>query len=224
MLRSRLGQFLASARRTRFTLFRAMLVSAALGGAAAWLVAGAASASPPPPVTGPPTVGPPPTTGPTTVTQPGVTNPPPTTPSPSATPRCSRAQLRLKFVDMQGATGHRYIDYAFKNVGTTACSLSGYPRGQLLTKRGRVMHGAREKVGHDPLSPMRTLVIDPGKRAFFTFTWVDGGFCPGDSFTFYALRVFPPGDLRGFVRRFGQTPACSKSAMVTRVRPKRFPF
>jgi hypothetical protein len=125
---------------------------------------------------------------------------------------------------MQSATGHRDVDYAFKNVGAGNCSLRGYPRALLLRKSGRRLRGSRARVTHDPISPVRTVVIKPGKRAFFTFTWVDGGFCPGNDFTFYAVRVFPPHDLRGFVRHFGKTPACGSSAMVSAVRPKRSSF
>ena len=222
MVRARIDDFLASLRGRPVRLLPVLVLSVGLGGAASWFVAGAASASSPmqpPPAHQPPSTGP----YPPPPTQPPPTQPPPTTPPPAGTttpPRCTRAHLRLKFVDMQGATGHRYIDYAFKNVGSSSCSLRGYPRASLLNKSGHRKTAARAQVGHDPVSPVRTVVIKPGKRAFFTFTWVDGGFCPGNSFNFYGLRVAPPHDIGTFTRQFGKTPACGHSARVFAVRPK----
>lgn len=142
----------------------------------------------------------------------------------SPVPHCPTSHLRLKFVQLQGATGHRYIDYAFKNVGAMQCSLRGYPRVVLVNRHGRAIRAQRAKVGRWPLSPARTVVIDPGKRAFFTVMWVDGGFCPGNTFAFYGLRVFPPRNLAGFRRHFGRTLTCDGSAIVSAVRPKLFPF
>jgi hypothetical protein len=144
--------------------------------------------------------------------------------SSSAVPQCSTAQLRLKFVDTQAATGHRYIDYAFKNAGARKCSLRGYPTVVLLDKQGHVIHSAHAKVGHVSLSPIRTVVIGSGKRAFFSFTWGDGAFCPGSAFTFYGLRVSPPNNAIGFRPVLGKTPACDGFSGVSAVRPKRFPF
>ena len=144
--------------------------------------------------------------------------------SSSAVPRCLTAQLRLKFVDMQAATGHRFIDYAFKNVGARKCSLRGYPTVVLLDKRGHVIHSAHAKVAHFPISPIRTVVIGSRKSAFFSFTWADGAFCPGRAFTFYDLRVSPPNNAVGFRPHLGKTPACDASARRSAVRPKRFPF
>jgi hypothetical protein len=142
----------------------------------------------------------------------------------SAVPPCSSAQLSLRFVGMSAATGHRFIDYAFKNTGARKCSLRGYPSAALLNKQGSVIHSSQAKVHRWPLSKVRTVVIAPGKRAFFSFTWVDGAFCPGNSFTFYSLRVFPPKNAKSFRWHLGTTPTCSGSAMVSAVRPKVFPF
>ena len=144
--------------------------------------------------------------------------------SSSAVPKCSTAQLRLKFVDMQAATGHRFIDYAFENAGARKCSFRGYPTVVLLDKRSHVIHSAHAKVGHFAISPIRTVVIGSGKRAFFSFTWVDGAFCPGSAFTFYDLRVSPPNNAIGFRPHLGKTLACDASARVSAVRPKRFPL
>ena len=137
----------------------------------------------------------------------------------AATSRCSTSQLRLRFVQTQAATGHRFIDYAFKNAGPAACSLRGYSSAVLLDKHGHVIQSADAKVGHWTISKVRTVVISSGKRAFFTFTWLDGGFCP-KSFTFYSLRVSPPKNAKGFRQHLGKTPTCNSSAMVSAIRPK----
>ena len=134
--------------------------------------------------------------------------------SSSAVPQCSTVQLRLGIVDTQAALGHRYIDYAFKNAGATNCSLRGYPTVVLLDKQGHVIHSAHAKVVHSPVSPIRTVVIGSGKRAFFTFMWGDGAFCPGRAFTFYSLRVSPPNNAIGFRPVLGKTPACDALTTV----------
>jgi hypothetical protein len=137
---------------------------------------------------------------------------------------CSTARLRLRFVDTQAAAGRRYIDYAFKNAGARKCSLRGYPTGILLDKRGHVIRSARATVRHLPISPIRTVVIGSGKRAFFSFVWGNPGFCATGVFTFYGLRVSPPNNAIGFRRRLGKTSACDGITGVSAVRPKRFPF
>lgn len=136
---------------------------------------------------------------------------------------CSTAQLRLTFVDMQAAAGHRYIDYAFSNVGAATCSLRGYPTAWVLNKHRQTLASPQAKVGQWPLSMVRTVVLGTGQRAFFTFTWVAGSLCP-HAFTFYGLRVTPPPDAAGFQRQLGNRSACASSAWVSAVRPKLFPF
>lgn len=224
-MRRHIEDFLGSAHRSRTRLAQALVVGAALAGVAGWLVAAAASASgtaihaapSTSPITDPL---PPGSASPSATSASPSTNPitDPLPPAPPGTPRCLRAQLRMKFVDMQGATGHRFIDYKLTNVGASSCSLRGYPGAVLLKKNGAVKHAPAAKVGQDPVSPVKTIVVDPGKHAFFTFTWVAGGFCPGDNFAFYAVRLFPPNDVNGFKRHFGWTPACASSVQVFAVR------
>jgi Domain of unknown function (DUF4232) len=134
---------------------------------------------------------------------------------------CSGAQLRLQFLGQQAATGHRFNQYAFKNVGSATCSLRGYPGAVLLNQRGRVIFGGRANVGHWTVVKVRTVTVAPGKRAFFTFTWAAGPFCPGHAFTFYMLRVSPPGAAKRFVWHLGKTSACNRSAKISAVGAKR---
>ncbi len=222
MVRPGQRDFLDSIRRRRIRPVLVLCIGAALMGGLATVLASAASASSPAtPTPPPPTIPTPPP--PTTPTPPPPTTPsppPPTTPPTSATPRCTRAQLHLKFLQTQAATSHRFSDYAFVNAGNSACFLRGYPRVILVNKRGNGMHRTRAKVSHDPVSPVRTVVIKPGKRGFFTFSWAVGGACPGHTFAFYGLRVTPPGDHKNFRPKLSKTSACNQSATVTAVRPK----
>ena len=113
----------------------------------------------------------------------------------ASAPQCSSAQLRLKFVGLQGATGHRYWQLAFKNVGRT-CSLRGFSRVQLLAQDGHVITSAFR---HETAFPVTTVVVGHDRRAFVAYTYVDGGFCTSGQFYAPKARLFPPGATGGFV-------------------------
>jgi hypothetical protein len=138
--------------------------------------------------------------------------------------QCSPAKLRLKFVALQLAAGRGYIDYAWSNAGTVTCSLRGYPPGVLLDRHGHAIPAAPATVALWPLSQVRTVLVGPGQRAFFTFTWGAGNFCPGRTFTFFGLRVAPRQDATSFTSHIGMVGACDNSVWVTAVRPELFPF
>jgi hypothetical protein len=91
----------------------------------------------------------------------------------ASVPHCLSAQLRLKFVGFQGATGHRYWQLAFKNAGRP-CSLRGFARVQLLAQDGHVITSAFR---HETAFPVTSVVVGHDKRAFVAYTYVDGGFC-----------------------------------------------
>jgi hypothetical protein len=113
----------------------------------------------------------------------------------SSTPRCNSLQLELKFVGFQGATGHRYWQFAFKNKGGT-CSLRGFARVQLLASDGHVITSAFH---HETAFPVTTVIVAHGKRAFVAYTYLDGGFCSSGQLYAPKARVFPPGGATGFV-------------------------
>lgn len=137
-----------------------------------------------------------------------------------APPRCLTSQLRLTFVDAQAGLGHRYEDYALKSVAPTPCRLFGYPGVILLDAHGHALTSSHATVTRWTVSPRRTVVLTPGQRAFFTFTWVAGAFCPGHAFRFNQLRVYPPGATTALQHSVGSTSACDNTAMVSAVRPK----
>ena len=113
----------------------------------------------------------------------------------AAPPPCKSSQLRLKFVDFQGATGHRYWQLAFKNAGST-CTLRGFFRVQLLAQDGHVITSAFR---HETGFPVTTVVVGHDRPAFVAYTYLDGGFCNSGQFHAPKARLFPPGDAGGFV-------------------------
>jgi Domain of unknown function (DUF4232) len=109
-------------------------------------------------------------------------------------PHCNSSQLSLKFVSFQGATGHRFWQFALKNNGAK-CSLHGFSRAQLLAANGHVITSAFH---HETGFPVNTVTVAHGKRAFVAITYVDGAFCTAH---FHApkVKIFPPGNAAGFV-------------------------
>jgi hypothetical protein len=77
-------------------------------------------------------------------------------------PRCVSSQLTLKFVSFQGATGHRFWQLAFKNLGST-CSMHGFPRVVLLNGAGHVIPATvKHEAGTVP-----TVSVAHGNRGHF---------------------------------------------------------
>jgi hypothetical protein len=139
----------------------------------------------------------------------------------ASAPRCSSSQLELKFVGFQGATGHRYWQFAFKNQGRT-CSLRGFARVELLSSGGHVITSAFH---HETAFPVTTVVVAHGRRAFVAYTYLDGGFCSSGQFYAPEARVFPPGGATGFVfnmapRNMGAPYVCPGSEGVFPVTAK----
>jgi len=91
----------------------------------------------------------------------------------AAVPTCSASKLKLTLVSFQGATGHRFWQFAFKNTGSKTCTLKGYPGAKLL-KSGSYVLGTTVK--HAP-GTVATVTVPRGKLANFTFSYLDGGFC-----------------------------------------------
>lgn len=113
----------------------------------------------------------------------------------SGVPGCKSSQLTLKFVSFQGATGHRFWQFAFQNSGTK-CSLRGFSKVQLLTQNGHVITSAFR---HETGFAVKTVNVAHGKRAFAAITYVDGAFCSSGDFHAAKVKLFPPGNAAGFV-------------------------
>lgn len=113
--------------------------------------------------------------------------------------RCFSSQLKLKLVSFQGATGHRFWQLAFKNVGSK-CRLHGFPRVTLLNSAG---HTISATIKHET-GPVPTIIVGHGERGNFTFSYTAGGFCSNHFFA-SRLKVYPPRNAGGFV--FNPVPA-----------------
>jgi hypothetical protein len=104
-------------------------------------------------------------------------------------PTCSPGQLHLKFIDFQGATGHRFWDFAFKNTGSK-CTVKGYPKVVLLDSHG---HALSAKVKHLAGSHAKAVTVGHNKRAFFTFQYADSGFCSSPPVIAHKFELSLPG-------------------------------
>ena len=115
---------------------------------------------------------------------------------------CSGADLSLVYVDTGVELGGiSWLTYAFKNNRSSACTLSGFPRVELLNARGQVVYP--HLVVNEEASPA-TVTIAPNQPAEFRvrfssgFRGRKGPACPG---SVSRLRIQAPGTTRWFERR-----------------------
>ena len=76
--------------------------------------------------------------------------------------------------------GHNTIDYALKNNSSSACTLKGYPRFELLNKSGKLISRGRainsqQIPGDETKQPPQLVTIEPGKEAWFLVYYNNGG-------------------------------------------------
>ena len=122
-------------------------------------------------------------------------------------PQCVRESLSLKQGETDAAMGGvRVTDFMFTNTSSSACTLNGYPRVELLNRKGRV---GRRAVNSNQLPddsqkmPPRLVTLEPGKTARFRVHYNSGGAgytgkpCP----IYPKVRVLAPGITRPFVLR-----------------------
>lgn len=126
-----------------------------------------------------------------------------------AVERCRENQLSVRHVSEDAAMGGvRTIDYAFTNTSSSPCTLSGYPRFEVLNKSGRLVRNGRAAygltmMGDDARTPQRLVTIEPGKTAVFLVYYNAGGAgymgkpCP----IYRRVKITAPGTKRGFVLR-----------------------
>jgi len=127
----------------------------------------------------------------------------------AAVPQCLRENLSLKEGETDAAMGGvRVTDYIFTNKSSSACTLNGYPRLELLNRQGRV---ARRAVSKEQLpddsekTPPKLVTLEPGKTGWFRLFYNVGGAgvikpCPT-----YKLKIVAPGTTRAFIFRSFQS-------------------
>jgi Protein of unknown function (DUF4232) len=122
--------------------------------------------------------------------------------APAAEP-CLRENLTLKEGETEAAMGGvRVTNYVFTNRSSAPCTLSGYPRAELLTRKGAVVRRAAHS--EQPIeSGGQTIEIDSGKDAWFNLYFNSGGAgytgkaCP----TYSRIRILAPGTTHPFILR-----------------------
>ena len=137
---------------------------------------------------------------------------------------CRNQDLSVRHVTDDAAMGGvNTIDYAFKNVSSSPCTLKGYPRFELLDTSGAVRPRGRainspQLPGDEAKQPPKLVTIEPGKQAGFRVYYNSGGAgymgkpCPVSR----KVRITAPGTTRRFVLR-EQIASCS-SVEVSAVR------
>ena len=119
---------------------------------------------------------------------------------------CLGADLSVRHVNDDAAMGgHLLTEYAFRNNSSSACTLKGYPRFELLTKSGQLLPKgraikSRELPGDEAASDPRPITIEAGKEAIFHVYTNNGGAghmgkpCPMSR----KVRIIAPGTTREF--------------------------
>jgi hypothetical protein len=125
----------------------------------------------------------------------------------AAVGRCLTGHLRLSLLRSEGATSHRFWDFALRNVGPGRCRLQGYPGVGLVDRRGKLIAvKVARKAG-----PAPSVVVGVGARAFFTFSYVVSGPCVPHAFSAYGVQVIPPDRTHRLVWHSGRIGVCSVS-------------
>lgn len=166
---------------------------------------------------------------PTTATAPTTDSAPTTaassSPSPTAggpttaaanTAACTTKGLSIDIVEASGgaAAGSNYLLVRFKNTGTTACTLYGWPGVSLVGDgNGTQLGAAAQRVQS---GERRTVTVQPGKRTTALLQVSNAGNYPKKTcgpVTADGFRIYVPNQKAAvYVAR--KTPACSKSGVT----------
>jgi hypothetical protein len=123
--------------------------------------------------------------------------------------QCRDNQLSVRHVAEDAAMGGvRTRHYAFTNTSSQPCTLSGYPRFEVLARSGRLARRGRATngltmLGDDAQKPPHLVTIEPGETTQFLVYYNAGGAgrtgrpCP----TYRKIRITAPGNRRVFVLR-----------------------
>lgn len=139
----------------------------------------------------------------------------------TASTQCRGDQLSVRHMTDDAAMGgYRGIDYAFTNTSSSACTLRGYPRFELLNKSGRPRRGGRavnreQLPGDEQKQPVQSVTLEPGKTASFRVYYYTGGAgytgkpCPASP----KVKIIAPGTKRIFVLD-EEIQSCSEVAVM----------
>jgi hypothetical protein len=122
---------------------------------------------------------------------------------------CRDADLSVRHVTEDAAMGGvNTIDYAFRNISSSSCTLIGYPRFELLDKSGHVRPrgraiNSRQMFGEEMKYTPQLATIFPGTEVGFRVYYNSGGAgylgkpCPVSG----KVRITAPGTTRRFILR-----------------------
>ncbi|MDO8184107.1 DUF4232 domain-containing protein [Conexibacter sp. JD483] len=135
----------------------------------------------------------------------------------AATPaRCTVPQLAGSLKAGSPGAGQRYATLRLRNKSSRACSLFGYPGGQLLAKSGADIP---TNIVRDRSRTPRTIVLRPGASAKTLLHWgavagtgdSQSGRCQPNPARF---EVTPPNATNHLVLRWSLGPVCEKGRIV----------
>lgn len=117
--------------------------------------------------------------------------------TPASVPRCAPSALAVWSGRSTGAMGTIAAEFGFTNHSAKTCFLYGYPGVQMLTKSGKNLSTTDEKAPGAFSIEEKTVVLAPGKTAYFGVLYVDfSGYanvtCPESA----ALKFTAPQDIR----------------------------
>jgi hypothetical protein len=135
---------------------------------------------------------------------------------------CSSSQLALSLGQSEGAAGTVYVPLVFRNRGSRACSLRGFPGVSSVGSAGGAQIGAAAAWDHSV--PVVTVVLQPGGRANAPYAQADALNYPRTRChptSAAGLRVYPPNQRASLYVAWRHTACASTSLVVSRVRPVR---
>ena len=125
----------------------------------------------------------------------GAASTPPTSTSPQSLPHCASADLRVEIGVANVAMGHVGQQIRLKNESRSSCTLTGYPRLQMLDVAGAPIT-TRLHFGSDyivPAIPVRTVTLAPRAAAGFLVGYENAtGYATATCPTSSTIEIFPP--------------------------------
>lgn len=121
-----------------------------------------------------------------------------TSPLPTAQEACAAHNLILHLLTTGAAAGNYIMVFEFTNIGSTPCSVTGYPGVSVLDAKGRIVqHPASRSPGPgtSQILPVTTVTLTNGGHAQFLLASVDTVPNPdcASQYQGTTLRVYPPG-------------------------------
>jgi hypothetical protein len=108
----------------------------------------------------------------------------------SSSTTCSTSVLMVSATGPNGATGTiTYILY-FKNIGTTTCSLNGFPGVSFISAAGAQVGSPASRSASTPVQVM----LSPSESALTTLNIEDPGVAGCTATSIQGLRVYPPNE------------------------------